>query len=142
MFIGSNNVWGLDPENLNPEHKELDDALATICDIVVPLATPQQIRTLTHQSWGYVADTRFDTFCYAMIEAMLAGCWTFTGNHLIYDERPGERFESPDEAVDVIMARFATHGDKACMENVEYVRDNYSLDVFKKQFMGIVGKSL
>ena len=86
-----------------------------------------------------MAATGYDSFCYAMIEFMLAGAWLFCGRHLIYDERPCFRFETVDQAVELIKWAFEELRGKINEEGRQYVIDNYSLKVFRNQLKEIVG---
>jgi len=125
--------------NVKPNAK-LDNALASVCDWIQPSLSRRQVADELAVTWGYVADTRYDSFCYAMVEAMLAGCWCFCGSHLIYDERPCFRFDTPDEAV-ILIERALEHFQAGDIneEGRQFVIDNYSLSVFRNQFKEIVG---
>ena len=137
-FIGGINVWG-GMLNTNADIK-LEDNLNKVCDWVRSDMTRREVMDELAKTWAYIADTRYDSFCYAMIEAMLAGCWLFCGKHLIYDERPCFRFDTVGEAVELIGN--ALDSDSCSQINLEgrqYVIDNYSLQVFRNQLKDIVG---
>ena len=140
-YIGSSEVWGVE---LDTHHakiaKEIDLNLQTVCDWITPQATRKEVAETVGTSWGFIADSRFDTFCYALVEALLAGCYAFCGNHLIYNALPVVRFKTPEEAVERIIEMF----DDDIVVNAEgrqYVIDTFSLDVFRRQFAELVGRN-
>ena len=138
-YVGSSKVWGLPIRDT--ESKKLEMGLTDVCDWVVPQATRNEVFQISGVSWGFVVDSGFDTFCYALIEAMLAGCWTFCGKHHIYDPLPVERFDNTEEAILKIMEKASEEDISVNQEGRQYVIDNFSLDVFRRQFIQIVGRS-
>lgn len=135
-FIGSADIWGLDIRN--KVALQLGKELAKSCDWHIPNATRLQVVKKVSRCWGFVSDTAYDTFSYSMVEAMLAGCWCFCGQHPIFDDRPVIRFDTPADAVEKI----STQLDKGMTINEEarqYVIDHYSLAVFRSQFKEILG---
>ena len=136
-YIGSSKVWGIPIRD--SESRRLEMELANICDWVIEQANRPQVSQLCGESWGFVVDSRFDSFCYALMEALLGGCWAFCGNHKIYDDLPVIRFSTTDEAVLKIMDK--CNGDLSHInaEGRQFVHDNFSLDVFRRQFLQIVG---
>lgn len=139
-YIGSRNLWA---GNNRPEASaKLEADLSQVCDHLeseIPYtAIPERIGGI----WGYVADTRYDFSSYSMTEAMACGCWIFTGRHLMYDERPGRRFNTSEEAVQHILAQLQETPPESGVINEEarqFVVDQNSYDAFRKQFKHIVG---
>ena len=123
------------------EASRLDRQLSLVCDWRATNVVRSEIPELIGPAWGYVADSRYDSFCYAMIEAMLAGCWLFCGKHLVYDERPCIRFESAEDAIEKISATLDDKGMEINHEARQYVIDNYSLQVFRRQLTDIMGRN-
>ena len=137
FYVGNANVWGLSIRK--SVSAVLENRLTEVCDRRVVNATRQQVKDAVSPAWAYVADTKYDTFCYAMIEAMLAGCWLFCGKHLIYNERPCIRFTDPVDAVVKISEKLDEVGLQVNEEARQYVIDNYSLSVFRRQLGDIIG---
>ncbi len=139
-YIGSRNLWA---GNNRPEASaKLEADLSQVCDHLeseLPYTVmPERIGGI----WGYVADTRYDFSSYSMTEAMACGCWIFTGRHLMYDERPGKRFNTSKEAVQHITAQLQETPPKSGVINEEarqFVVDQNSYEAFRKQFKNIVG---
>ena len=137
FYIGNANVWGLDIRK--SVSVVLENRLTGVCDRRVVNATRQQVNDAVSPAWAYVADSRYDSFCYAMIEAMLAGCWLFCGKHLIYNERPCIRFTDPFDAVTKISEKLDEVGLQVNEEARQYAIDNYSLSVFRRQLGDVIG---
>ena len=137
FFVGSASVWGLDTRK--SVSSILENRLSEVCDWRITNATRQEVRDVVGPALAYVADSKYDTFCYAMIEAMLAGCWLFCGKHLIYNERPCIRFTDPVDAVVKISEKLGEVGLQVNEEARQYVIDNYSLSVFRRQLADIIG---
>ena len=95
-YIGSKNIWG------GYGNKGLEDSLKSVSDWIFPNAMTSEIARIWANTLGYIGDTKYDTFCYAMIEAMASGCWLFLGKHPLYDDKPAFRFDTADEAVELI----------------------------------------
>ena len=139
-YIGGRNLWA---GNNRPEASaKLEADLSQVCDHLeseIPYtAIPERIGGI----WGYIADTRYDFSSYSMTEAMACGCWIFTGRHLLYDERPGKRFNTSEEAVQHIMAQLQETPPESGVINEEarqFVVDQNSYDAFREQFKNIVG---
>ena len=141
LFLGSPEAWGL---AINPSASyALDRQLHTVCDERIEFASRQDVRETAAASWLFAGFAKFESFGYAMIEALLAGCWVFCGDHLVYRDRPVFWFKSGKEAL-VDMLDFAQSFDPTSInhEGRQFVIDNYSLDVFREQFMGIVGRCI
>ena len=139
-YLGSRNLWA---GNSRPEASaKLEADLSQVCDHLeseIPYtAMPERISEI----WGYVADTRYDFSSYSMTEAMACGCWIFTGRHLMYDERPGKRFRTAKEAMELIQSQLAETPPESGVINEEarqFVVDQNSYDVFRKRLKNIVG---
>ena len=139
-YIGSRNLWA---GNNRPEASaKLEADLCQVCDHLeseIPYtAMPERVGGI----WGYVADTRYDFSSYSMTEAMACGCWIFTGRHLMYDERPGKRFNTSEEAVQHIIGQLQETPPESGIINEEarqFVVDQNSYDAFREQFKNIVG---
>lgn len=134
-FIGGVDIWGA---NLNTS-KRLVNSLQSVSDWIFPNAMSKEVAWMYSNALAYISDTKYDTFCYAMVEAMASGCWMFLGNHPLYDDKPGFRFETPEDAVKLIEANLTP--DKGfCEEVVQYVSDHYSLDVYRKSMSELIGR--
>ena len=139
-YIGGRNLWA---GNNRPEASaKLEADLSQVCDHleseIAYTAIPERIGGI----WGYIADTRYDFSSYSMTEAMGCGCWIFTGRHLMYDERPGKRFRTAKEAVELIQSQLEETPPESGVINEEarqFVVDQNSYDAFREQFKNIVG---
>ena len=139
-YIGGRNLWA---GNNRPETSaKLEADLCQVCNHLeseIPYtAIPERIGGI----WGYIADTRYDFSSYSMTEAMACGCWIFTGRHLMYDERPGKRFRTAKEAVELIQSQLEETPPESGVINEEarqFVVDQNSYDAFREQFKKIVG---
>ena len=139
-YIGGRNLWA---GNNRPEASaKLEADLSRVChrlESEIPYTSiPERIGGI----WGYVADTRYDFSSYSMTEAMACGCWIFTGRHLMYDERPGKRFRTAKEAVELIQSQLEETPPESGVINEEarqFVVDQNGYDAFREQFKHIVG---
>ena len=139
-YIGGRNLWA---GNNRPEASaKLEADLSQVCDHleseIAYTAIPERIGGI----WGYIADTRYDFSSYSMTEAMACGCWIFTGRHLMYDERPGKRFQTAKAAVELIQSQLEETPPESGVINEEarqFVVDQNSYDAFREQFKHIVG---
>ena len=140
MFIGSKNLWG---KSHDKGSGRLQSNLSRICDRYIPSANRKEVAEHVGSAWGYISDTKYDTFCFSLAEAMLAGCWCFCGTHPLYNGRKGLiRISSADEAVVKIGEYLAKKKDLGINEEArQYVIDNYSLDVFRGQLKEIIGNA-
>ena len=140
-YIGSTNLWT--SNSMKDEGAGLEAKLKAVCTRVLNNVPYTQMPDSIGQMWGYVADSRYDFSSYAMTEAMACGCWIFTGRHLMYDERPGERFKTTAEAVKLIAERLKSDPPGSGSINEEarqFVVDQNSYDNFRKQFKQIIGE--
>lgn len=140
-YFGSRTLWGLDHHDETSIDLEL--MLMDACDYLESNMPRTDIATLMSTMWGYVADTRYDFSSYSMMEAMLCGCWLFTGKHLMYDERPSFRFNTVLEAVSHIKNQLKECPPESGVVNEEarqFIIDRNSYDVFRKQLMALVGR--
>lgn len=139
VFLGSPESWGL---VINPESSyALDRQLYSVCDHRIEFASRADVKEVAAESWLFTSFARFESFGYAMIEALLAGCWVFCGDHSVYRDRPVFWFSSVEKAL-VGMLEFM---DTFNLEDIndegrQFVMDNYSMDVFRGQFADIVGR--
>ena len=141
-YIGSKNTWGGNP-NLDVGIK-LESLLDQSTDHFERHVPYSMMSKRIAPIWGYVADTGYDFSSYSMLEAMLVGCWLFTGKHLMYNERPGFRFETSDEAVAHIVNQLQENPPESGRINEEarqFVIDRNSYDAFRGQLKHLIGKS-
>ena len=140
-FIGSANTWGGDA---NKEDLKLQRALRAVTDAHIESANRAEVAQHVGTAWGYISDTKYDTFCFSLAEAMCAGCWCFCGTHPLYDDREGLfRFKTADEVVDSINIAYEMPAEGKINEEArQHVIDNYSFAVFKRQFTDILGKGV
>ena len=139
QFIGSPNMWGMPIKEVVAQ--ELDNYLHAVAHDVIPGTNRSGVATALGHSWAYITDSGFDTFCYAMVESMLCGCWCFCGQHPVFKDRPCIKFSSPVDAIQKIDKFFEEHppGTSINEEGRQFVIDNYSLEVFRNQFHELVG---
>ena len=135
-YIGSKDIWGgYGDSNLETELKK-------VSDWTLPNAMAKEIAWVYSNTMAYVADTKYDTYCYAMVEAMASGCWCFLGNHPLYDDgRPCFRFETADEAVQLIVENMDV-SKGICEEAVQWVNDHYSYDTYRKSITELIGNQI
>lgn len=141
LFVGSSSTWGTEIRDLDSFNLEMKlEAVCTKFHWSLPNAKVQQIAA---NAWIFVSFARFETFGYAMIEALLGGCHVWAYPHLAYKDRiDAGVVHIADNALDArhhisifIEEHELTHND----DGAQFVRDNYALDVFRKQFKDIVG---
>ena len=139
VFIGSSKLWGLQ----GIQSKSLEKDLKQVCTHIASVSH-DKMKDYLGESFIYLADTRFDVTCETQLEAMLCGCWSINGNHLMYDERPVQRFSCTEEAVEKIMLRFENSFEinEIDIESRNWVIENHSLSVFKQQLVNLVNKHL
>ena len=139
-YLGSVNLWA--GNNRPGASRKLEDDLSHVCDHLESEIPYVEMPKRIGKIWGYVADTLYDFSSFSMTEAMACGCWIFTGRHLMYDERPGKRFETTKEAVQHIMDQLEATPPESGVINEEarqFVVDQNSYTAFRKQFKNIVG---
>ena len=138
-FIGSSSLWGepIDPVVSN----EIETMLFNASDKVHQNLSHADMLSQTSEMFAFTGVTRYESFCYAMVFAMLAGCWCVCGDHPVYNERDSviSRFGTVNEAVRLIKRVFDEHYPTPNEAARQFVIDNYSIDVFKNQFLNIVG---
>ena len=139
-YIGSKNLWA---GNSSPAlSAKLEQALFEVCDQLEPKVPYTEMPKKLGSAWGYVADTGYDFSSYSMTEAMACGCYLFTGRHLMYNERPGRRFKTSEEAVEGITTQLQETPPASGVINEEarqYVIDRCSYDAFRAQLKKVVG---
>ena len=135
-FIGDTTIWGMAIKDKVAD--VLDTELDEVCDYRIKRATRREVANTLGETLIYVADSRFDTFCYSMVESMLAGCYCFVGSHPIYDGRPCDRFVDADDAAEQIIDFVNTDNLEPNMEAREFAIDNYGLDKFRSQLSEIL----
>ena len=141
IYIGSRTLWGMDHHE--DTSIELENRLRDATDVIESRLPRTEIAKRMAPLWGYVGDTFYDFSSYSMMEAMLCGCWLFTGRHLMYDERPAFRFRTPEQAVALILYQLENAPPEEGLINEEarqFIIDRNSYDNFRKQFLQIVGK--
>lgn len=133
-FIGSSTVWGGYGDTI------LEDELKSVTNWTFGNAMSKEVANIYKNTFAYIADTKYDTYCYAMVEAMASGCWLFLGKHPLYDDgRPCFRFETDDEAIEVIEENMDL-SKGICEASIQWVRDNYSLEVYRKAMSDLIGR--
>ena len=139
VFVGGTTVWGLE---IKPASSvRLDKALEIVTDRRNKAATQNEVSEIASDAYIFLSFANFESFGYAMIEALLAGCWVFCGDHLVYRDRP-VRWFSDIEVAWTALNDFITEVDlsKINEEGRQFVVDNYSLPIFRQQFTDIVGR--
>ena len=139
IFVGGTTVWGME---INPVSSiRLDKGLDVVCDTRNKAASASQVGEVSSNAFVFLSFADFESFGYAMIEALLDGCWVFCGDHLVYRDRPVRWFSDVEEA-SVALNEFIADVDlsKTNEEGRQFVVDNYSLPIFRQQFADIVGR--
>ena len=139
LFIGSPETWGLE---LKPQvSHRLDREVSAVADRRIKFGKRSDVRTAAQQSWLFASFARFESFGYAMVEALLGGCWVFCINHRVYRDRPVHAFEDVTACIGTLGEFIKTRSESTVNEaGRQFVIDNYSLSVFRRQFMDIVGR--
>ena len=139
-FIGSSSTWGLSIRDTDSFNLEIQ--LDELCELYWSLPY-EQVLNFARTAWIYVSFTRYETFGYALTEAMLGGCHVFARPHLAYNDRIQAGVITPVEnATDMLDKLKIFLQDNEPKRNdaaIQYVQDNYGLDVFRRQFRNIVG---
>lgn len=141
VFLGSPETWGL---ALKPQTSyRLDGELSVVSDRRIKEANREDVKRTAASSWLFASFARFESFGYAMAEALLAGCWVFCIDHRVYVDRPVFCFPDVESAVASLLEFIETRTlTSVNQEGRQFVIDNYSLSVFRSQFMSIVGRGL
>ena len=138
-YIGSGALWGQSTDI----GLILEGGLHNSCDYLETQLSQTEIPERIGRIWGYAGDTRYDMACFGMMEAMLVGCWLFTGRHLMYDERPGLRFGSVDEAIKQICIQLEQTPPESGIINEEarqFIVDKNGYDSFRRQLKNLIGR--
>ena len=140
-YIGDTNLWGHNGDSISGFVLGLMKDLKVVCSDIsnIPYS---MLPGVVGRKWGYVADSWYDFSSFCMMEAMLSGCWIFTGEHLLYDERPGRRFDSCEGAVEQIMIQLEETPPESGIINEEarqFIVDRNGYDVFRSRIMDILG---
>lgn len=139
-FVGSVNTWGV--ELKETVSCRLEKALGAVCDKHTKSIAANDMPSFASNAWCFTSFAGYESFGYAMIEALLAGCWVFCGDHPVYRDRPVKWFSSPVDASLAIMDFVAEHDlQDINEEGRNFVIDNYALSVFRDQFRQIVGSN-
>ena len=141
IHIGSRYTWGLDHHE--DSSLDLENELIEAVDVIESSLSRIAIARRMSSLWGYVADTLYDFSSYSMMEAMLCGCWLFVGQHLMYGERPSLRFNTVSEAVEQILCQLKNAPPESGIINEEgrqFIIDRNSYDVFRRQFLELIGR--
>ena len=141
-FIGGIDLWGVTSQYPSEINIEMQTEMDSVCDWIEPNATYDEVKDIYYKSKAFIGDSKYDTFCYSMVEAMASGMWCFLGDHPLYDSVPHAfRFSTVEEAVNIITEKMPLL-DGFCEESVEFVRDNYSFDVYKKSMSELIGRKV
>ena len=140
MFIGSSSTWGLSIRDQVSFDLELE--LEGVCDLQWSMPNIE-VNQLARKALVYVSFARYETFGYAIVEAMLGGCHVFAIPHLAYKERIDAGIVTPvTDALDCrhkLKVFLEETNVQPNMDAVDFVHENYGLDVFQKQFKEILG---
>lgn len=140
VFVGSSNSWGVDIRDVDSFELELQ--LDEVCHLEDSLKN-EDVLALGRTALIYASFTRFETFGYSLVEALLGGCHVFARPHLAYKDRIDAGVVIPAEnALDMRkkISLFLEANDRTRNEDgIQFVHDHYSLDVFRKQFRNIIG---
>ena len=139
-FIGSSSTWGC--EIRDQDSFDLETQIEEVCQHHWSMSNVD-VRAFSREAWHFVSFTKFETFGYAMVEAMLGGCQIWAVPHLAYEDRiqagvvtsVEHALDAQSKISDFIQNNEPKRNDAA----IQFVHDNYSLDVFRKQFKNIVG---
>ena len=132
VFIGSSSTWGVHIRDVDSFDLELK--IEEICNDSIWSLPPIKVQEWANRSWIFVSFARFESFGYAMVEALLGGCHVFARHHLAYQDRI-------DAGVIKVVSNpmDARHHIRELIENseptqneagVQFVHDNYSFLVF------------
>ena len=139
-FIGSSVTWGLGLREVDSFDLELQ--LGDVCRHTWAMSN-DDVREFARRAWMFVSFARFETFGYAMVEALLGGCYVFAYPHLAYQERIAAGVvrgaSRVEEMYSHIMALVESEKLVPNAAGVQFVRDNYSLPVFRGQLRDLVG---
>ena len=126
-----------------PEDLKLERKLEMASDVMEKNLNRDEVAKYISKMWAFTADTRYDMASFSMMEAMLAGCWIFAGRHLLYNERPCIRFDTPDEAVSKITEQLEKAPPESGVINEEgrqFIVDRHSFDAFKNDMKNLIGR--
>lgn len=139
LFIGSPAVWGL---QLGAETShELDVALSRVCDRRIRSAAPAEVFSVAGKAWLMASFSRYESFGYSVVEALAGGCYVFTGDHLVYREKPVMWCRSVEEVFSRLQD-FLVNNDRDGMNEGgrNFVEERYSPRVFREQLLAMVGR--
>ncbi len=141
IFIGSVDNWGM---LINPDTSQfLDTELTQVCDKRIRHASRSDVYKVAGSAFLALFYAGYETFGYSMIEALAGGCWVFCGKHLAYRDRPVFVCDSPVDALKRIQSYIIDCDlTKINTEGREFVNENYGLDAFRKQLIGIIGREI
>jgi glycosyltransferase involved in cell wall biosynthesis len=141
VYVGSMDTWGIAVRK-NVHVDRLYTELSETVDYLVPAADRAKVKQIATDAWGYINAARYETFSFACAEAMSAATFCFCGDHPTFDGRPLNRFSTPADAADQIIEAYEKHGLTTNPEVREFVIDNYSLAVFRRQLQELAMKEM
>lgn len=142
LFIGSSESWGVTIRDT--DSFDLEMQLESVCDHQWSL-TNEEVMAIARKALFYISFARYESFGYSVTEALLGGCHVFTRKHLAYQDRiDAGVVTAVDNPLD-LRHKIKEHlaGSEPFKRNdagIQYVHDNYSLPVFRRQFKDIVGE--
>ena len=139
-FIGSSSTWGC--EIRDQDSFDLETQIEEVCQHHWSMSNVD-VRAFSREAWHFVSFSRFETFGYAMVEAMLGGCQIWAYPHLAYKDRIDagvvNEVKNPLDAQQKIRDFIQNNKPTSNDDAIQFVHDNYGLDVFRKQFKEVIG---
>lgn len=141
VFVGASDTWGMYIRDLTSF--DLEVAIDGICDVHHVGLTHSDVMELARSASVYISFSGYETFGYAVVEAMLGGCHVFVSDHLAYRKRVDAgaviQVSGASDAFAKIKELLACENVLQNEAAIQFVHDNYSFDVFRKQFRDVVG---
>ena len=141
VFVGSSCTWGIPIKDVDSLNLEMQ--IEEVCDTHAWSLPYKEVEEYANNAWIFVSFAKFETFGYAVAEAMLGGCTVFAYPHNAYKDRIEAGviipIPNPETATKQIIEWCQTHSRVWDPAAVQYVIDTYSLDVFRKQLKNIIG---
>lgn len=140
-FIGSSETWGLSIRDKVSFELECE---ISACSHHHESLAPNEVSEVANRAWIFLSFANYESFGYAMVEALRGGCYVFCKPHLAYQDRidagVAAPVATPEEAIEKLVSFTNEYSNVSNKAGMQFVHENYSLDVFRKQFQEIVGK--